>query len=55
MADARSGLQRWFAELRRRKVFRVAAVYLCDGIAGEIIDALGCVRGLRAAAAGKAP
>jgi adenylate cyclase len=28
MADAGSILQRWFAELRRRKVFRVAGVYL---------------------------
>ena len=28
MADAGSKLQRWFAELRRRKVFRVAGVYL---------------------------
>ena len=28
MTEAVSGLQRWFAELRRRKVFRVAAVYL---------------------------
>jgi len=28
MADVGSRLQRWFAELRRRKVFRVALVYL---------------------------
>jgi hypothetical protein len=28
MADAGLRLQRWFAELRRRKVLRVAGVYV---------------------------
>jgi adenylate cyclase len=41
MADAGSRLQRWFAELRRRKVFRVAGVYLVAAwLAIQVADAV---------------
>jgi adenylate cyclase len=41
MSDAASRLQRWFAELRRRKVFRVAAVYLVAAwLAIQVADAV---------------
>jgi TolB-like protein/cytochrome c-type biogenesis protein CcmH/NrfG len=41
MADAGSRLQRWFGELRRRKVFRVAGVYLVAGwLAIQVADAV---------------
>jgi adenylate cyclase len=45
MSDA-SGLHRWFAELRRRKVFRVAAVYLVAAwlaiqVAGTVFEPIG--------------
>jgi adenylate cyclase len=41
MADAGSKLQRWFAELRRRKVLRVAGVYLVAAwLAIQVADAV---------------
>jgi adenylate cyclase len=41
MADAGSRLQRWFAELRRRKVLRVAGVYLVAAwLAIQVADAV---------------
>jgi adenylate cyclase len=41
MSDDASRLQRWFAELRRRKVFRVAAVYLVAAwLAIQVADAV---------------
>jgi TolB-like protein/cytochrome c-type biogenesis protein CcmH/NrfG len=41
MPDAGSKLQRWFAELRRRKVFRVAGVYLVAAwLAIQVADAV---------------
>ena len=46
MNGAVSGLQRWFAELRRRKVFRVAAVYLVAAwlaiqVAATVVEPIG--------------
>jgi adenylate cyclase len=46
MTEAVSGLQRWFAELRRRKVFRVAAVYLVAAwlviqVADTVVEPIG--------------
>src|SRR5512138_1044747 len=41
MADAGSRLQRWFAELRRRKVMRVSGVYLVAAwLAIQVADAV---------------
>ena len=46
MTEPANGLQRWFAELRRRKVFRVAAVYLVAAwlaiqVAGTVFEPMG--------------
>ena len=46
MTEGVSGLQRWFAELRRRKVFRVAAVYLVAAwlaiqVADTVVEPIG--------------
>ena len=46
MADIGARLQAWFVELRRRKVFRVAVVYLVAAwlviqVAGEVFEPLG--------------
>ena len=46
MTEPANGLQRWFAELRRRKVFRVAAVYLVAAwlaiqVAATVVEPIG--------------
>jgi adenylate cyclase len=49
MADAGSKLQRWFSELRRRKVFRVAVVYLVAAwLTIQVADAVFAPLGLPA-------